>query len=64
MIPSEDDSEAEATSNRGTAKIDLLSNGFKINSDGSLLNGTGSFIYMAFAENPFVNSNGVPVNAR
>ena len=64
LIPSEDDSEAEATSNRGTAKIDLLSNGFKINSDGSLLNGTGSFIYMAFAENPFVNSNGVPVNAR
>jgi hypothetical protein len=64
LIPSEDDSEAEAKTNRGTAKIDLLSNGFKINSDGSLLNGTGSFIYMAFAENPFVNSNGVPVNAR
>jgi len=64
LIPNADDSEAEAKTNRGTAKIDLLSNGFKINRDGSLLNGTVQFIYMAIAESPFVNSNGVTVNAR
>ena len=64
LSPNSNDSEATVKSNRGTANIDFLSNGFKINRDGSLLNGTGQFIYMAFAESPFVNSNGVPVNAR
>ena len=49
LIPNADDSEAEAKTNRGTATLDLLSNGFKINSDGSLLNGTMQFIYMAIA---------------
>ena len=52
-------------SNNATFKIDLLSNGFKLrNSDGSH-NGSGtSYIYMAFAENPFVTSSGVPACAR
>ena len=40
--------------------IDFLSNGFKMR--GGL--GANTFIYMAFAESPFVNSNGVPCNAR
>ena len=45
--------------------LDLLSNGFKIRSTNSVINGSGStYIYMAFAEAPFVNSNGVPANAR
>ena len=45
--------------------IDFLSNGFKIRSDQAHLNGDGvTFIYMAFAESPFVNSEGVPTNAR
>jgi len=45
--------------------LDLLSNGFKLYHDGSGLNTDGSaYIYLAFAESPFVNSNGVPCNAR
>ena len=45
--------------------IDLLSNGFKIRNTTGNQNGSGnSHIYMAFAESPFVNSNGIPTNAR
>ena len=45
--------------------IDLLSNGIKIRSTDNGYNASGSsYIYMAFAESPFVNSNGVPTNAR
>ena len=44
---------------------DFLSNGFKIRNSDSGYNTSGAtYIYMAFAENPFVNSNGVPNNAR
>ena len=43
--------------------VDFLSNGFKMrNTNGSQNN--GSYIYMAFAEHPFVSSKGVPVTAR
>tara|TARA_Y100001938_G_C8017290_1_gene393287 strand:- start:30 stop:1064 length:1035 start_codon:yes stop_codon:yes gene_type:complete len=46
-------------------EIDFLSNGFKIRDTGHHVNGDGiTFIYMALAESPFVNSNGVPNNAR
>jgi len=45
--------------------VDLLSNGVKIRSTSNEVNGDGNdFIYMAFAEAPFVNSSGVPANAR
>jgi hypothetical protein len=45
--------------------IDMLSNGFKLRGDSSFTNESGAtYIYMAFAESPFVNSNGVPNNAR
>jgi len=45
--------------------IDFLSNGFKIRDSSAGVNGDGStYIYTAFAEAPFVNSNGVPCNAR
>ena len=45
--------------------IDILSNGFKLRTSGSYNNGSGKVIfYAAFAEAPFVNSNGVPCNAR
>ena len=43
--------------------IDFLSNGIKIRSSGVGVNG-GTMIYMAFAENPFVTSGGLPVTAR
>ena len=44
---------------------DFLSNGFKIRNSDSGYNTSGAtYIYMAFAESPFVNSNGVANNAR
>jgi len=49
-------------------KIDLLSNGFKLKTtDGKMNGSSATYIYMAFAENPFVgNDSGtaVPVTAR
>ena len=47
-----------------TKLIDFLSNGFKIRSSGNTVNRSSTFIGMAFAESPLVNSNGVPTNAR
>ena len=45
--------------------VDFLSNGFKIRGTSSATNSSGStYIYMAFAEHPFVSSKGVPVTAR
>ena len=56
------DTQAE---NDGDNNVDLLSNGFKIRGSGSAQNGSGAtYIFMAFAEAPFVNSKGVPCNAR
>jgi len=43
--------------------IDFVSNGFKLRVANTDCN-NGSYIYMAFAESPFVNSEGVPTNAR
>ena len=55
-------SNAESTSG---VKFDLLSNGFKARvSDAEGNSSGGNFIYMAFAENPFVTSTGVPATAR
>jgi len=57
-----DTSDAE---NNGDNNVDFLSNGFKLRGSGSAQNGSGAtYIYMAFAESPFVNSNGIPNNAR
>ena len=55
------DNAAEDTS----ARFDFLSNGFKnrISSAGSNASG-GTYIYMAFASNPFTTSTGVPATAR
>ena len=45
--------------------FDFVSNGFKLRSaDNISNNSSGSYIYMAFAEHPFVSSEGVPVTAR
>ena len=44
---------------------DILSNGFKIRTTEASWNASGgSYIYMAFAENPFVTSTGIPTTAR
>ena len=54
-------SSAVQTSNN----TDFLSNGFKLRSTAAGNNGSGTtYIYMAFAENPFVTSTGVPATAR
>ena len=45
-------------------QIDMLSNGFKIRTSDSEINSGVTHIYMAFAENPFVTSTGIPTTAR
>lgn len=45
--------------------IDILSNGFKVRTAANSINRAATaFYYIAFAEAPLVNSNGVPCNAR
>jgi len=44
--------------------MDFLSNGVKMRNNTGRANSAKTFVYMAFAEAPFVNSNGVPCNAR
>ena len=56
---------AETDTSGAATYVDQLSNGFKPrNSWGSLNTSGGTYIYMAFAENPFVTSTGVPATAR
>nr|BAR35832.1 hypothetical protein [uncultured Mediterranean phage uvMED] len=57
-----DDATAEDTA---TTYLDILSNGVKIRGTaGSFNQSGGSYIYMAFAENPFTTSTGIPTTAR
>ena len=45
--------------------MDFLSNGFKVRNDKGDTNTSGNtMVFWAFAEQPFVNSKGVPCNAR
>ena len=53
-----DTNEAEFSNN-----FDIVSNGFKTRTTLGNASG-GTYIYIAFSESPFVNSNGVPNNAR
>ena len=56
-----DSAEVETSSD----SIDHLSNGFKNRATSVARNGSGdTYIYMAFAENPFVTSTGIPATAR
>ena len=56
-----DSAEVETSSD----SIDFLSNGFKNRATSVARNGSGStYVYLAFAENPFVTSAGVPATAR
>jgi hypothetical protein len=60
---SADSNAAEATSSEYT--LDLLSNGFKLRSSDNEQNGDGeTWVYAAFAHQPFVTSGGVPCTAR
>ena len=54
-----------AESDGTTLSLDILSNGFKLRTNNNNGNASGkTYIYMAFAENPFVNSKKIPNNAR
>jgi hypothetical protein len=56
---------ANAEQTQSTYGLDFLSNGFKLRDTVSQSNGSGStYIYMAFAENPFTTSTGIPTTAR
>ncbi len=51
--------------NTNQNNIDILSNGFKMRTGNTDTNVNGdTYIYMAFAENPFVTSTGIPTTAR
>ena len=54
---------AEETPSSGENARDFLSNGFKFR-DSDHNNQAHSYIYMAFAESPFVSSGGIPTTAR
>ena len=56
---------AEADQEHADNSHDFLSNGFKVRTaDNQYNNVSGTYIFIAFAEAPLVNSEGVPVNAR
>ena len=44
--------------------VDFISNGIKIRGDNEDVNDAESYIYIAFAESPFVSSEGIPTTAR
>jgi hypothetical protein len=54
---------AESDTDSGSS-WDILSNGFKFYTSEAEISGSGQYLYMAFAHSPFVNSKGVPNNAR
>jgi hypothetical protein len=56
---------SNAEQDDGSFASDFLSNGWKARATNGNFNASGgSYIYMAFAESPFVNSNSIPNNAR
>ena len=56
-----DDSGAETT---GYDSMDFLSNGFKLRKNLNGANDSGqTYVYLAFAESPFVSSTGTPTTA-
>jgi len=59
------DSTATETTGDSNTTFDFLSNGFRTNGNSGNNNSSGQkYIYMAFAEQPFVTSTGVPATAR
>ena len=55
----------EAGTDATNDEKDFVSNGFKIRGDDDAINTSGvNYVYLAWAEAPFVNSEGVPCNAR
>ena len=62
LFPDTSDAESHSQTDR---LVDFLSNGVKIRGTSGQMNGSGNtFVYMAFAEEPLVSSNGIPATAR
>jgi len=62
---SSNSSDAAYAGTSGNDTMDFLSNGFKLRSSRSDTNVSGiTYVYIAFAENPFVTSTGIPTTAR
>ena len=59
-----DTANGESTGAGSNGAIDIVSNGIKIRGTVNGTNADSTYIYMAFAENPFVTSTGVPTTAR
>jgi hypothetical protein len=55
--------ESDGSAHASNIGVDFLSNGFKVRTTYAHYNGANDFIYMAFAENPFV-AGGIPTTAR
>ena len=56
---------ADAESTYNSSAGDFLANGYKLRGTNASTNTNGEeFVYMAFAENPFVSSKGTPTTAR
>ena len=56
---------ATGTDTGSNLGLDFLANGFKLRETDTDINGSANnFVYIAFAESPFCNSNGVPNNAQ
>ena len=65
LFPHTNGVEGASSSDSVPDGMDFLSNGFKIRQETNGLNSSGdTYIYMAFAENPFVTSKGVPATAK
>ena len=62
IYPSETSAEYVGASYHG---VDMMSNGFKVKLTDAAVNTSGAdYLYMAFAESPFVTSTGIPTTAR
>ena len=65
LMPNNTSAEFDGSTHASNLGFDFVSNGFKLRTTYYGMNGnTETFIYMAFAENPFVTSTGIPATAR
>jgi len=63
--PTNEQLQANSNNAGSSVDFDILSNGFKLRTSSTNWNGgSDTYIYMAFAESPFVSSAGVPTTAR
>ena len=65
MVEQNQSPDTASADNPNAVDFDFLSNGFKLRNNDNNGNNSGDvYIYMAFAEQPFVTSTGVPATAR